>query len=159
MDIGAWQATVHRGRKESDTTQRLSAVHTWICTYDKNSILLYIHSSVQFSRSVVSNSLWTHEPQHARPPCPLPTPRVYPNSCPSSQRCHPAISSQSLRIKTSEIWSFPRGSDSKESTRNAGVLGSIPRLGRCPGGGHGNPLQYSCLENPHGQRNPAGDSL
>ena len=50
-------------------------------------------SSVQFSCSVVSNSLWPHESQHARPPCPSPTPRVYSNSCPSSRWCHPAISS------------------------------------------------------------------
>ena len=50
-------------------------------------------SSVQFSRSVVSNSLWPHEPQHSRPPCPSPTPRVYSKTCPSSQWCHPAISS------------------------------------------------------------------
>ena len=50
-------------------------------------------SSVQSSHSVVSNSLWPHESQHARPPCPSPTPRVYSNSCPSSQWCHPAISS------------------------------------------------------------------
>ena len=48
-------------------------------------------SSVQFSRSVVSDSLWPHESQHARPPCPLPTPGVYLNSCPSSRWCHPAI--------------------------------------------------------------------
>ena len=52
---------------------------------------------------------------------------------------------------------FP-GSDSKESTCNVGDLGSIPGLGRSPGGGHGNPLQYSCLENPHGQRSLAGYS-
>ena len=50
-------------------------------------------SSVQFSRSVMSDSLWPHESQHARPPCPSPTPRVYSNSCPSSRWCHPAISS------------------------------------------------------------------
>ena len=50
-------------------------------------------SSVQFSRSVVSDSLWPHELQHARPPCPLPTPRVYPNSCPLSWWSHPTISS------------------------------------------------------------------
>ena len=50
-------------------------------------------SSVQFSRSVVSNSLWSHEPQHARPPCPSQTPWVYSNSCPSSRWCHPAVSS------------------------------------------------------------------
>ena len=43
---------------------------------------------------------------------------------------------------------FPDGSDGKESACNAGDLGSIPGLGRSPGGGHGNPLHYSCLENP-----------
>ena len=50
-------------------------------------------SSVQFSHSVVSDSLWPHEPQHARPPCPSPTPRVHTNPCPSSQWCHPTVSS------------------------------------------------------------------
>ena len=50
-------------------------------------------SSVQFSRSVVSNSLRPHESQHARPPCPPPTPRVHSDSRPSSRWCHPAISS------------------------------------------------------------------
>ena len=53
-------------------------------------------SSVQFSRSVVSNSLRPHESQHARPPCPSPTPRVYSNSCPSSRWCHPAVSSSAI---------------------------------------------------------------
>ena len=52
-----------------------------------------ILASVQFSRSVVSNSLRPHESQHARPPCPLPTPGVHSDSRPSSQWCHPAISS------------------------------------------------------------------
>ena len=47
----------------------------------------------QFSRSVVSDSLWPHESQHARTPCPSPTPGVHPNPCPSSWWCHPAISS------------------------------------------------------------------
>ena len=42
------------------------------------------------------------------------------------------------------------GSDGKESACNAGDLDSVPGLGRSPGGGHGSPLQYSCLENPHG---------
>ena len=50
------------------------------------------HSSVQFSHSVVPDSLQPRELQHTRPPCPSPTPRVYPNSCPSSQWCHPTIS-------------------------------------------------------------------
>ena len=49
--------------------------------------------ALQFSSSVVSDSLRHHEPQHARPPCPSPTPRVYPDSCPLSQWCHPTISS------------------------------------------------------------------
>ena len=52
--------------------------------------------SVQFSHSVVSDSLWPHEPQHARPPCPSPTPRVHPNPCPLScnaiQPSHPLSS-------------------------------------------------------------------
>ena len=56
-------------------------------------LLNMLFSSVQFSHSVVSNFLWPHELQHARPPCPSPTPRVYSNSCPSSQWYHPAISS------------------------------------------------------------------
>ena len=50
-------------------------------------------ASVQFSRSVVSDSLRSHEPQHARPPCPSPTPGLYPNSWPLSRWCHPIISS------------------------------------------------------------------
>ena len=56
-------------------------------------IFLNMFSSVQFSRSVMSDSLQPHELQHARPPCPSPTPGVHSNSCPSSQWCHPAISS------------------------------------------------------------------
>ena len=54
---------------------------------------MWWHSSVQFSHSVVSKSLQPHGPQHARLPCPSPTPRVYPNSCPSSQWCHPTTTS------------------------------------------------------------------
>ena len=68
-----------------------------------------------------------------------------------------------------EIWSdictllyiklgFPGGSDSKESACSARYPGSIPGLGRSPGRGHGNTLQYSCLENPHGQRSLVGYS-
>ena len=52
---------------------------------------MFLHA--QCSRSVMSDSLRPHEPQHARPPCPSPTPRVHPNLCPSSWWCHPAISS------------------------------------------------------------------
>ena len=84
-------------------------------------------SSVQFSRSVVSDSLRPHEPQHARRPCPSPTPGVYPNPCPLSRWCHPTISSSchplllppsvfpsinvfsnesALRIRWPKYWSF-----------------------------------------------------
>ena len=54
--------------------------------------------------------------------------------------------------------SFPSGSVGKESTCNVGDLSSKPGLGISPGGGHGNPLQYSCLENPHGPRSLVGYS-
>ena len=52
--------------------------------------------SVQFSPLVMSDSLWPHEPQHARPPCPSPTPRVHPNPCLLSWWCHPTISSSDV---------------------------------------------------------------
>ena len=55
-------------------------------------------------------------------------------------------------------WGFPGGSDGKESACNVGGLGSIPGLGRSPGGEHGNPLQYYFLENPNGQRGLVGYS-
>ena len=83
-------------------------------------------SSVQFSHSDVSDSLWPRESQHARPPCPSPTPGVHSNSGPSSWWCHPAISSSvvpfsscpqslpasvfsnesTLRMKWPKYWSF-----------------------------------------------------
>ena len=84
-------------------------------------------SSVQFSRSVVSNSLQPHDLQHSRPPCPSPTPGVYPNPCPLSCWCDPAISflccpllllpsifpsirvfsnESALRIRWPKYWSF-----------------------------------------------------
>ena len=57
------------------------------------SIFYPVSCSVQFSHKVMSDSLWPHESQHTRPPCPSPAPRVHANLCPSSQWCHPAISS------------------------------------------------------------------
>ena len=64
-------------------------------------------SSVQFSHSVMSDSLWPHGLQHARPACPSPTSRVYLDSCPLSQWCHPNISSSVLSF-FSCLQSFPR---------------------------------------------------
>ena len=61
-------------------------------------------SSVQFSHSVVSYSLRPHELQHARPPCPSPTPGVYPNSCPLSQCCHPTISSSVVPFSSCPVF-------------------------------------------------------
>ena len=65
-----------------------------------------LFQSVQFSHSVVSDSLQLHEPQHARPPCLSPTPGVHPNPCPSSQWCHPTISSSVVPF-SSCLQSFP----------------------------------------------------
>ena len=61
------------------------------------------------------------------------------------------------RLEVANI-GFPSGSDGKESAFNEGDLGSIPGLGISPGEGNGSPLQYSCLENPHGPRSLAGYS-
>ena len=60
----------------------------------------------QFSHSVLSDSLWPHGPQHSRPPCPSPTPRVYPNSCPLSRWCYSTISSSVVSF-SSCLQSFP----------------------------------------------------
>ena len=90
-------------------------------------------SSVQFSRSVVSDSLWPHELQHTRPPCPSPTPRVHSDSRPSNQWCHPAILSsvipfsscpQSLPASESFPMSqlFARGGQSNGVSALASVL-------------------------------------
>ena len=70
-----------------------------------NSSILHI-SLVHFSCPVMSDSLWSNEPQHARPPCPSPTPEVYPYSCPLSRWCHPTISSSSISF-SSHPQSFP----------------------------------------------------
>ena len=106
----------------------------------KHKYIIYIYfktksqfSSVQFSRSVVSDSLPPHESQHTRPPCPSPTPRVYSNSYPSSQWCHPAISSsvvpfsscpESLPASGSFPMSqrFARGGQSTGVSASASVL-------------------------------------
>ena len=97
-------------------------------------------SSVQFSHSVVSDSLRPHESQHTRPPCPSPTPRVYSNSCASSRWCHPATSyfvvpysscSQSLPASGSFPMSqlFAGGGQSIGVSALASVLQWTPRTG------------------------------
>ena len=80
-------------------------------------IIFYRISSVQFSHSIVSYSLWPHESQHARPPCPSPTPGVYSNPGPLSQWCHQIISSFVIPFSSCPQ-SFPAsGSFSNESAR------------------------------------------
>ena len=105
-----------RGHKESDTTERLHTHFTQriigakcsSCRVRgrKTNLVIDMKSSVQFSRSVASDSLRPHESQHTRPPCPSPTPRVHPNSCALSQWCHPAISSSALSKTSLNIWKF-----------------------------------------------------
>ena len=79
----------------------------YLTTYrDSSQLLVSLFYSVQFSRSVMSNSLQPHGLQHTRPPCPSPTPRVYSNSCPFSWWYHPTISS-SVILFFSCLQSFP----------------------------------------------------
>ena len=81
---------------------------------------------VQFSHSVVSDSLQPHKPQHARPPCPSPTPGVYSNSCPLSRWCHPTISSSVIPF-SSCLQSFPTsGSFQMNQLFASGKQGSNP---------------------------------
>ena len=80
-----------------------------------NFLLLYVQfSSVQFSHSVMTDSLWSRGLLHVRPPCPLPTPRIYPNPCTLSQWCHPTISSSVIHF-SSCLWSFPASGASQIS--------------------------------------------
>ena len=69
-----------------------------------------------------------------------------------------AIPASESPLSLEEALGFPGGSDDKESAFNEGGLCLIPGLGKSPGGGHDNPLQYSCLENPLGQRSLTGYS-
>ena len=86
-------------------------------------------SSVQFSHSVVPDSLRPHEPQHTRPPCPSPTPGAYSNSCPSSRWCHPAISSSVIPFSSClqslpASGSFPRSQPFAWCGQSIGVSAS-----------------------------------
>ena len=113
-----------------------------------------LFSSVQFSRSVVSDSLRPHELQQARPPCPSPTPGVHPDSRPSSQWCHPAISSsvvlfssclQSLPASESFPMSqlFAWGGQSTRVSALASFLQRNPRADLLQNGLVGSPCTFS----------------
>ena len=93
MDRGAWKATINRVTQSPIWLKWLSIyIYTHIYEFEKDYIFFSLISSVQFSPSVVFDSLRPHEPQHAKSPCLTPTPGAYPNSCPLSQWCHPTIS-------------------------------------------------------------------
>ena len=112
---------------------------------------LALFSSVQFSLSVMSNSLLPHGLQHARPPCPSPAPGIYSNSCPLSQWCHPAISSchpllllpsifpsirvfsnkSVLRIRWPKYWSFTF--NISPSNEYSGLIDCLVRYWVCLG--------------------------
>ena len=89
--------------------------------------------NVQFSGSVVCDSLWPHELQHTRPPCPSPTPRVYSNSYPLSRWCHPTIASSVIPF-CSWLQSFPASASFQMSQffasggQSTGVSGSASVL-------------------------------
>ena len=85
--------------------------------------------SVQFRRSVVSNSLWPYELQHSRPPCPSPTPRVHPNPCPLCWWCYPTISSSVIPFSSCPrsflaSGSFPMSQFSASGGQSIGVSAS-----------------------------------
>ena len=104
MDRRARRAIVHRVKKGWTQLKWLSFPQLKWLWIQKST--MYEKESVQFSRSVVSDSLWSHELQHARPPYPSPTPRVYSKSCPLSWWCHPTISSSVVPF-SSLLQSFP----------------------------------------------------
>ena len=96
-------------------------------------IILLQFSSVQFSNSVVSDSLRPHESQHTRPPCPSPSPGVHSNSRPSSQWCHPAISSSVVPFSSCpqclpESESFPMSQLFAWSAQSSGVSALVSFL-------------------------------
>ena len=96
-------------RKELDTTERHHFHYAHIKGQKKiwkQCLPFPPFRSVQIRHSFLSNSLWPHESQHARPPCPSPTPRAYSNLCPLSQWCYPTISSSVIPF-SSCLQSFP----------------------------------------------------
>ena len=103
------KAQGHQQPQKSDTVTNQSGLRKdglngwWYLLWTYSTQKKY---SVQFSRSVMSDSLRPHGTQHTRPPCPSPTPRVYPNSCPLSWWCHPTISSSVVPF-SSHLQSFP----------------------------------------------------
>ena len=98
-----------------------------------NSFAFSMILSIQLSRSVMSDSLWPHEPQHARPPCPSPTPGVHPNPCQLSRWCHPTILSSVIPFSSCPqslpaSGSFPMSQLIASGGRSIGVSASTSVL-------------------------------
>ena len=127
-----------------DTKEKVSEENQYFLEYFLTEIKT-VFSSVPFSRSVVSDSLWPCEPQHARPPCASPIPRVYPNSCPLSRWCQPAISScfplLILNIYMGLPWWLSLQYRRHRRFGFDSWVGKIPWRRKCI-------LQYSCLKSP-----------
>ena len=103
----------------------------WCCQDTSMLLQIAVFSSVPFNRSVMSDSLRPHESQHARPPCPSQTPRVYSNSCLSSRWCHPAISSSVVPFSSCPQFlpaaeSFPMSQLFAWGGQSIGVSASTP---------------------------------
>ena len=99
-----WSGLVPSSRgsfQPGDWTHVSCIVGRFLTSWSTRALMCAQFSSVQFSRSVVSNSLQPHESQNARPPCPSPTPRVYSDSCPLSRWYHPTISSSVVPFSSS----------------------------------------------------------
>ena len=116
-EASTWIFAMNETERSGSLVSYMSYLHCWteILPSWGSIILDSFFSSVQFSCSVVSDSLWPRESQHTRPPCPSPTPRVHSDSRPSSQWCHPAISSSVVPLSSCPQ-SLPASESSNEST-------------------------------------------
>ena len=115
--------------------------HDWAQHNNKEEAKPSVQSD-EISRSVMSDCLWPHESQHSRPPCPSPTPRVHPDSRPSSQWCHPAISSSVV-----PFFSCPQSFPASESFPMSQLSHEVAKV-----------LKFQ-LQHHSFQRNPRADLL
>ena len=126
-----WHSQMNRYFLKTEVSPK--KIYKWpMSTWKDVCLTSAFQHSVQFSRSVVSDSLQPHESQHARPPCPSPTPGVHSNSHPSSQWCHPAISSSVVPF-SSCLQSLPASESFPMSQLFAwgGQSTGVSTLGKC----------------------------